>query len=256
MQRYFATVRMCVKEQGYFGLSELMQTYLVRAVQLLALLAIWHALFSQGADLEGLGLSQMMSYTLMSTVLHPMLNVRTPTSSWLHEGTMLGVYQRPTSIFGQLVAHTMGGWVMQLMLFSLPVLCIAAFAGIDIVPQSPWFFVSLPLAVMQGFAVDFLFSCLLIRLRGLEWTMHSIREALTAMLTGGLIPFAALPWNLGAWLSLSPLGTLAGAPLALFVGLDSAARLIPAQLFWTITLWPLAIWLFGRSKERMVSYGG
>lgn len=256
MQKYVSTALMCVKEQGHFGLAELVHLYLLRAVSLLALLFVWFTLFQQGADLDGLTLEQMLAYTLLSSVLYPMLNVQTPASSWMHGGEMLGLYQRPASLYGQLIAHTVGGWLMQLMLFSLPVLIIAGFAGIEVLPRSGWFFLSLPLAVMQGFAVDFLFTCLLIRLRGLEWTMHSIRGALSAVLTGALIPFAALPWNLGAWLSLSPFGTLAGAPLALYVGLDSAAHLIPAQIFWNVVLWPLALWLFARSRERMVSYGG
>ncbi len=256
MQRSIATARMCLKEQGYFGLAELLRIYLIRAVTLAAMLAIWNALFESGADLDGLTLAQMLSYTVLSSALHPMLNVRTPASSWMHNGTMLGLYQRPASIFGQLAAHAVGGWLMQLLVFSLPALLISGLAGIRVIPVSGWFFVSLALAVSQGIAVDFLFACLLIRLKNLEWTIHSIREALSAMLTGALIPFAALPWGLGEWLALSPLGTLAGAPLALFVGLDSAARLIPAQILWNVVLWPLAIWGFARSRERMVSYGG
>lgn len=256
MRRYLATARMCLKEQSYFGLSEIIGTYLIRAAGLVALLAVWHALFTQGADMEGLTLSQMLAYTLLSAALKPLLNVRTPASGWMHDGTMLGLYQRPASLFGQLAAHTVGGWVTQLLLFSLPVCGIAAALGVDLAPKSGWFFVSLPLAVIQGFAVDFLFTCLLIRLKNLEWTVHYIREALTAMLTGSLIPFAALPWGIGEWLALSPLGTLAGAPLALFTGLSGPERLIPAQLFWALTLWPLAIFGFSRSRERMVSYGG
>lgn len=256
MQKYTATARMCLKEQSYFGMAELARIYLIRAATLLAMLGIWHALFMLGADLDGLTLEQMMTYTLLSTALHPLLHVRTPASSWLHDGSMLSLYQRPASIFGQLTAHTVGGWLMQLCVFSLPVMVIGALAGINLKPASGWFFVSLALAVAQGFAVDYLFTCLMIRLRNLEWTVYKIRESLNALLTGAVIPFAALPWGIGRWLSLSPLGTLAGAPLALFTGLESPAYLIPAQVLWTVTLWPLAIWLFGKSKERMVSYGG
>ena len=29
-----------------------------------------------------------------------------------------------------------------------------------------------------------------------------------------------------------------------------------AQLFWNAALWPLALWGFAASRERMVSYGG
>ena len=28
------------------------------------------------------------------------------------------------------------------------------------------------------------------------------------------------------------------------------------QVFWNLTLWPLALWAFRASRERMVSYGG
>lgn len=256
MQGFFATARMCFKEQSYFGAAELFRIYLLRTVSLVALLFIWATLFAQGVDMEGMTLDQMLSYTLYATLLQPLLNVRTPASSWLHSGTVLGLYQRPASIFGQLTAHTVGGWAMQLLAFSLPVGVLAALAGIRVIPVSGWFFPSLLLAISQGFAVDYLFTCLLIRLRNMEWTVHSLRESLSALLTGAVIPFAVLPWRLGDWLQLSPFGTLAGAPLSLLTGLGNPAMLIPAQLFWNITLWPLAIWLFARSRERMVSFGG
>lgn len=86
--------------------------------------------------------------------------------------------------------------------------------------------------------------------------MHCLREALTALLTGSLIPFAALPWGLGRILQLSPFGTLAGAPLAIFTGLSSPMELLPAQIIWNLLLWPAAILCFNASRERMVSYGG
>ncbi len=256
MKQYTATALMCMKEKGYFGLMNLVGQYLVRIAALLALCFIWRALFSQGADLDGLTLPQMLSYTVLGAALAPMLDVRTPASSWLHDGTMLSQYLRPSPVLGQVAAHTVGGWLLPLLIFTSPVLLFSALLGVSLVPATPWFFLSLPLAILQGFAVDYLFACLLMRMKNLEWTVHSIREALTALLTGALIPFAALPWGVGEWLSLSPLGTLAGAPLALFSGLESPERLIPAQLFWTLTLWPLALLCFRKSSERMVSYGG
>ncbi len=247
---------MCLKEKGYFGFGYLVGQYLLRAATLFALLAVWHALFRQGMSYDGLTLPQMLTYSVLGSALEPLLNVRTPASSWLHDGTMLSLYLRPASIFGQLAAHTVGGWLVPLSCYTAPVLVIANLAGIHIAPATPWFFVSLALTVAQGFAVDFLFAALLMRLKNLEWTVHSIREALNALLTGALIPFAALPWGIGKWLALTPFGTLAGAPLALFAGLDSPMNLIPAQMVWTAALWPLAFLAFARSRERLVSYGG
>ena len=247
---------MCAREKGYFGLGWLAGQYLLKGAGVFMLAMLWRVLLEGDAAGQALSYRQAVAYTLVSGALEPLLNVRTPASSWLHDGTILSLYLRPRGLMAQLAAHTVGGWLMSLALFSLPLLIVGALSGVDLRPAGPWFFLSLPLCAAQGFAVDFLFACLLIRLRNLEWVVHSLREALTALLTGALIPFAALPWGLGRILSLTPLGTLAGAPLALYTGLDSAARLIGAQLVWNALLWPLAIWALQRSRERMVSYGG
>ena len=145
---------------------------------------------------------------------------------------------------------------MRLLCVPLPVLVISLACGLDLCPASLWFFLSLVLSVLQGFAVDFLFACLLIRMKTLEWTVHCLREALTALFTGSLIPFAILPWGIGEILQLSPFGTLAGAPLAIFTGLSEPGLLIITQIIWNVILWPLAIYCFKASGERMVSYGG
>jgi ABC-2 type transport system permease protein len=251
-----ATMKLCLKEQTYFGFVYLVGQYVMQAAVLGALIMIWRSLFMQGVSTEGMTLNQLYVYTILSTALAPLLNVRTPASGWLHDGTMLGLYQRPAGVFMQLAAHTIGGWAMRLICLSVPVVVISLLCGVDLRPASPWFLLSLPLAVLQGFAVDYLFACLLIRMHNLEWCVHCLREALTALFTGSLIPFAALPWGIGNWLQLSPLGTLAGAPLAIYTGLGDPAALLPAQIIWNIVLWPLAVYCFAASRERMVSYGG
>lgn len=251
-----ATAKLCIKEQSYFGFANLLAQYLLQAGSLAALLMIWRSLFLQGVDLEGMRLEQFYTYTVLSTMLAPLLNIHTPASGWLHDGTMLGLYQRPAGIFAQLAAHTVGGWGMRLLCLSLPVLVISLACGLDLHPASLWFFPSLILSVLQGFAVDFLFACLLIRMKNLEWTVHCLREALTALFTGSLIPFAILPWGIGDFLQLSPFGTLAGAPLSIYTGLSEPGILIITQIIWNVILWPLAVYCFKASGERMVSYGG
>ena len=255
-QAWRATARMCLREKSYFGFANIAAQYLLRAAGLGALLMIWHSLFLQGADMQGLTLNQVYVYTILSTVLAPMLDVRTPATGWLHDGTILKLYLRPSGLFSQLSAHTMGGWVLPLVLLSLPVTAVALLCGVDLRPVSLWFIPSLTLTVSLGFAVDYLFACLLIRLDNLEWIVHDLRQSLTALFSGSVIPFAALPWGLGRFMELTPLGSLAGGPLAIYTGLADPVTIIAAQLFWNAVLWPLALWRFTAMRERMVSYGG
>lgn len=256
MRSFLATAKLCVRDKKEFGLAWLLGEYVLRLAGLVMQWMLWCAVLPEGAVVDGMTRRGMLVYVTVSSALTPLLDVRTPASSWLHDGTMLSLFQRPSPVYAQLAACTVGGWLQPLLFFGLPILLLGTLLGFPPIPASGWFWPSLILCIFQGFAVDFLFACLLIRMNNVEWQIDSIRRALNVLLTGGLIPFAALPWGLGRWLELSPLGTLAGAPLALMAGTGDPTRLICAQVFWNIVLWPLALWAFRASRERMVSYGG
>lgn len=256
IKKYAATVVMAARTHDYFGLANMLGNYLLRLVRLAAMIFIWRGLFAQGADTGGMTLAQVLTYTYMSSVLEPMLDVRTPASSWLHEGGIVSNFMRPLGLLTQLTLHTVGTWVQPMLLFALPALIIAPMIGISIAPATPWAFVSIALTISQGFAVDCLFACLLIRMKNMSWTIHSLRGALTALFTGSVIPFALLPWNLGKYLEYTPFGTLAGAALAVYSGTGDTFMIIFMQILWNAVLWPLALICFRRSRERMISYGG
>lgn len=256
MKPTMATMRMCLKESSYFGIVNLAHTYLIKLFGTLFMLMIWRMIAPDGVEAGGMTYQQLATFTLMTSILSPMLDVRTPVSSWLHEGTLLSLYQRPMGVMTQLVSMTLGRWGTHLVFFSLPLYLLMPALGGSRLPASPWFLPSLCLAVTQGFLVDFLFACLIVRAANLSWQIESLRRALTGLLTGAVIPFSLLPWGIGQALELSPMGTLAGATLSLYIGSGDAARLLPAQAFWTAVLLPLSLYLFHKSTERMMSYGG
>lgn len=256
IKKYAVTVAMAARTHDYFGLANMLGNYLLQLVQLAAMIFIWKDLFSRGVDTGGMTLAQVLTYTYMSSVLNLLLDVRTPASSWLHEGGIVSNFMRPQGLFTQLTLHTVGTWVQPLLLFALPALIAAPLLGINIAPASPLFALSLALTVSEGFALDYLFACLLIRMKNISWTIHSIRGALTALLTGAVIPFSLLPWNLGKYLEYTPFGTLAGGALSVYTGVGDPHTMIIMQVVWNIVLWPAACVCFKHSRERMISYGG
>ncbi len=238
------------------GVGALLWNSLLRAIYLLPQMYLWRSLAGVGVDLGGFALPQLLTYTCVSAMLWELLNVRTPAGSWHYEGTMLDLYRRPQTVFGQLIAQTVGGWIPDLLLFALPMAVLLPLLGIRLMPASAWFGLSLVLSMALGFAIDFLFACFIIRMQNASWLAYVIRNAVTALFSGAIIPFALLPWGLGRLFQLLPFGSLAGAPLAMYVGLADPATVLPLQALWNLALWPLAFYAFQKSRERMVSYGG
>ena len=86
--------------------------------------------------------------------------------------------------------------------------------------------------------------------------MHNARTAIAVLLSGSLLPLAYYPWNLGEIFSLLPFAATAWSPLAIYTGTGEAARLIAAQVFWAVVLWPIVARLWRSSREKVVSFGG
>lgn len=253
--KHLKTAHMSAQNKTNGGMAYLFPGYVLKIIHLVPMLLLWRTLISSGVDV-GMTLAQMLTYTYLGVILSEMLVVRTQASNWLYEGLFISLYQRPVNVAGHLISQTIGGWAPQLALFSLPLLIAAPFLGISLEMHSLWFLPSLFLCITLGFAVDFLFACLIIRLRNASWLVHVIKMAVVSLFSGSVIPFSVLPWGIGTVLQYTPFGSLAGAPLSVFTGISEPLSIIVTQLLWNMALWPLAVAALEKSRERMVSYGG
>lgn len=253
--KHIKTAHMSAQNLTNGGAIYIFIGYLLKVIYLIPILLLWRTLINKGVD-AGMTLQQILTYTFLGAILSEILVVRTVASSWLYEGLFISLYQRPISVLAHLISQTVGGWVPQTLLFAFPMAIIAPFLGISLAIHSFWFFPSLLLCIALGFAIDILFSCLTIRLKNASWLVYVIRNAVVALLSGSVIPFAILPWGLGDIFRFIPFGSLAAAPLSIYTGLAGAVPIIITQVFWNIVLWPISIIVFRKSQERMVSYGG
>jgi ABC-2 type transport system permease protein len=255
IKKYKKTAQMTMRGQTNGGLIYLLPNIIVRLLYLLPLMFLWRVVMSSGVEV-GMNTTQMLSYTYVSALLTELLVVRTVASSWNYEGLLISLYIRPISIFGHLISQTVGSSIPMLLMFSLPMLLIAPCFGIIVVPASLWFFPSLLLCISLGFAIDFLFACLTIRLRGMSWLVYVIRLAIVSLFSGTVIPFMILPFGLEKIFALQPFGSLGGAPLSIFTGIAAPLDIIEIQIFWNLLLWPLTFIIFKKSQEGLMSYGG
>lgn len=166
------------------------------------------------------------------------------------------MFTRPMPVFGQVIARTVGEWVPMLILFSVPMLLLAPAFGIGVLPKTLWAVPSLLLSISLGFAFEFIFYCVTVRLRNVSWLTYVIRSAIVSFFSGTVIPFRILPFGMDRWIQYQPFGSLGGAFLSLYVGSADAAGVLYVQLFWNVVMWAVAVFWFRRSRERMVSFGG
>lgn len=255
MKKYMKTAWMTAQNQTNAGVFYLLPNYILKIVYLIPLIFLWKTLMHSGVE-TGMTLQQMLTYTYMSTLLSGLLIIKSPLGGWLYEGLLTSLYQRPLSIYGHIIAQTLGSNATTLILFSLPMAIISPIIGISIAPASWWFLPSLVLCISLGFAVDFIFACVLIRMINASWLVYSIRSAIVLLFSGSVIPFAALPWGLDKFLIYQPFGSLGGATLSIYTGLSDPLTTIFIQVIWNIVLWGIAILAFTKSQERLVSHGG
>lgn len=233
--------------------------YALRGLRVAVLLSLWQVILSDQPDAP-MTLAAVLTYTLMSEVFGSQLLVRTQIATAFWEGSIVTHFVQPMGIVSQFAAGLLGRWVIDWAFFSLPLLAVASWLGVPVFPATAeaglLFLCSLSLSVCLGLALDFIFAALAIALELPTWLIESMRRALTRLLAGAVIPLALLPWGLGEIFQWLPFASLAWAPLAIYTATADAGGLLAGQVAWSLTLWPLALWMWRANREKMVAHGG
>jgi viologen exporter family transport system permease protein len=234
--------------------------YGLRLLRVVVLLSLWRVVLAESTQPEVMPLATVLTYTLLTEVFNDQIAVQTTIVETFWEGTVVLRFLRPMGVVTQFAAEMVGRWTVNLGLFSIPLLLLAPVLGVDprpaSLPAGLLFIPSLALGIIVGLAIDFLFATVIVAFEQQPWLVHNARTAVAALLSGSLLPLAYYPWGLGELFSLLPFAAMAWAPLAVYTGTGDPVRLIGAQVFWVVVLWPLVARLWRASRERMVGFGG
>lgn len=234
--------------------------FALRLFRVVILLSLWRTVMAGQGVVSGMSLEAVLTYTLIAEVFAAQLSGRTHIDEDLWSGNIANRFLRPMGIYGQMLAEMVGGWIPNLLLFSLPLLLAAPLLKVDPLPATwmagLWFALSLLLSVAVGTALDLFFGACMVFLENSVYALQLIRNALTTLLSGALVPLALLPWGLGETLALLPFASLASAPLRIYTGTGDPNLLVPLQGFWAVVLWVAAHALWRHNRERLVSHGG
>jgi ABC-2 type transport system permease protein len=112
------------------------------------------------------------------------------------------------------------------------------------------------LAVAVGLAIEFIFSAMVAMTMSNVYILYQIRDAVTVLLSGAILPLALYPWGLGAIFGWLPFASMASAPLRIYTETGDPFLLLVIQAGWIIILWPLSYGLWRVNRERLTSHGG
>ena len=243
------TIKTAARRKINDGILSLLPDFLLRLFCMIPLLLIFRTLSGNGEN--GIDLPQLQSYTWASFLLRDWLNIQTFLSGWNNDTGLFKCFLRPMGLIRSVVLETIGEQLPNLLLFSLPLALLSYPFGVNLAPKSWLFFPSLLLCILLGFAVDFLFACLALRLR-VPWLCYVIRQAVSTVCSGSLIPFSLLPKGAAVFFRIQPFGSLAAAPLSLLSDGTNGGVILLLQIFWNLCCWPLALVLMRRMRERLV----
>jgi ABC-2 type transport system permease protein len=261
MRAISATISMSLKQRFDGNGLFVFGGHMAGIARFLLLAQIWKTMESANADFGGLTLPQLLTYSLMATFFKPQLDIWTPATEAIWEGSIINRYTRPMPISVTLIAATIGlRWIPGMLFLSFPLFCISIFSGISIEPATLihgcYAGVSLALSIIIGFSLDLIFASLAISMKNASWAMIQIRQSVMLLMSGSLIPFSLMPQKIGLIFSLLPFGSVANAPLNIYIGFGEIDKLILLQIFWAITLPFAAFFIFRKSEENMISFGG
>ncbi|HEY1292457.1 MAG TPA: ABC-2 family transporter protein [Chloroflexota bacterium] len=255
---YFKTASMAagsISDHPFFLLS-----YALRLLRVVVLLSLWRYVLAEHVNTGPLTLAGVLTYTLIAEVFAEQLNVRTSLNQAFWEGTLVIRFLRPMGLVRQFSAEMVGPWVINFALFSIPLVAVAPLLGVDPRPATPvsgaLFVISLLLAILVGMAMELLTGAVVVGLEQPVWLIEWIRTAITALMSGALLPLAYYPWGLGEIFAWLPFAAMAWAPLAIYTAAGNPLALLASQVVWVVLLWPFGMWLWRTNREKLVSYGG
>lgn len=174
----------------------------------------------------------------------------------IRDGTLAADLTRPLPVALQLYSRDLGRALGALVLVGGPMLAVAVAVGVvpgvtDPLRLTAWV-LSLVLAHLLNFAISFGVGAATVWFHHI-FGLQQVKATLVGLLSGMLIPLAALPDNVRPWVERLPFWVLAAGPARVWTG-DYGVLL--AQLGWGVVLWGAGLGVWAAARRRLTVVGG
>lgn len=264
MEKYAAFVQSAFQTSLAYR-NEVWANIFGKLVQVLARVAIWFAVYAGATAVDGVTLSEMVTYALLGGVVLGATRydrVIKQIGTSLKTGDVAVWLLKPLHYPLYLLATELGMTAYTFLMAVVPTILVVALIYGMLPPATPLHGIMFVAYCLLSFLIHFLFAALfgllafwLMTAFSLEWLLQS----LLTLLSGLFVPFWFFPEPFGAIASHLPLAWLVYYPSAVWLG-----RLAPVEtlvyfgigLGWALLLATAVALLWRRAASRITVQGG
>ena len=258
---YLAKMKLLVFLSYRFEAFTSLGTNLIVAV---ANIYLWKAAYKGIDSVAGVKEDQMLTYTIMSTLLASFfsVNIEQALQERISQGDIAIDFFRPINIFLKYLAEDVGIAVSSLLSKLLPLFVIMTLLVQPPVPDSPIAFVLFLLSAVFSFLILWLISALISLL--CFWVIQlgeikTIKDGIILLLSGKIIPLWLFPKKIQTIISFLPFPYVYQTPLSIYIGQvqpEEAAASMLIQFVWIVLFTALLCFGWSRARKRVLVQGG
>ena len=224
----------------------------------------WRALYSEKSTVQGAGLEDMLTYTVISTMMFILLSIDVEgrVTQSIRKGTIATDIMKPADIYGIYLFEDIGNSIVYIFQNAIPVLIIACLFIQIPKPHNAACLVLFLLTFVMGYIINWLFAAIFSMISFYVINTMYLREAkkhIIRLLSGSIIPLWFFPEWLQNILYLFPFTYIYQMPLDIYIGrCDTATiqRTIMVQLFWCVFLFIAFTYCKNRVLKKVMVQGG
>jgi ABC-2 type transport system permease protein len=260
----YVSLALCAMHEGIAYRRVLVAGVGAAVIGLIIQLSLWDTIFQSRSQVVGFDWPAMQTYILLSFAINALVSNINEERMFgdIASGNVVLDLIKPVDYLAINLARVIGiavvegsmalGLVLPLVIFlpevRQPAGGLAALA----------FAMSVPLGFMVKFLIGYLVALAgfrVLNVTGVLW----VRNAVTNVFSGAVVPLELFPGALGSLAELLPFRAIVHTPISLYLGHHDASAIVLAlahQIAWVLALWWLARSLWGASVRRLVVQGG
>ena len=233
-------------------------------IRLLAIYFLWTAAFAERSAIGSFRREDVGTYLVIAFVAAGLLSFRTEMgiSRGIRDGSIVMDLVRPYSFQGARLAQTLGALAVEAVMVVLVALVLGV-AVMDLhgpagaVASASWV-VSLLLAMFIKFGIAYLIGLTAFAITEVHFLII-VRENITAVMAGAIIPISLFPDQLEAVIRYLPFYSTVGLPTDIYLGAIAGTDILTAialQAAWVIAIWTAGVLLYPIALRKVTIHGG